>query len=32
MGRFFDVLNTPSAVLIVLVVTVGVNTFLYLGS
>jgi hypothetical protein len=31
MGRFFDVLNTPSAVLGVLVVTVGVNVFLYLG-
>jgi hypothetical protein len=31
MGRFFDVLNTPSAVLVVLVVVVGVNVFLYLG-
>ena len=31
MGRFFDVLNTPIVVLVVLVVVVGVNTFLYLG-
>lgn len=31
MGRFFDVLNTPSAVLVVLAVVVGVNVFLYLG-
>jgi len=31
MGRFFDFLNTPQAVLVVLVVVVGVNAFLYLG-
>src|SRR5215212_406115 len=31
MGRFFDFLNTPLAVLVVLVVVVGVNAFLYLG-
>jgi hypothetical protein len=31
MGRFFDFLNTPIAVLVVLVVVVGVNAFLYLG-
>ena len=31
MGRFFDVLNTPIAVLVVLVVVVGINVFLYFG-
>ena len=31
MVRFFDFLNTPLAVLVVLVVAVGVNAFLYLG-
>ena len=31
MGRFFDFLNTPLAVLMVLVVVVGVNAYLYLG-
>jgi flagellar basal body-associated protein FliL len=31
MGRFFGFLNTPLAVLVVLVVVVGVNAFLYLG-
>jgi hypothetical protein len=31
MGKIFDVLNTPLAVLVVLVVVVGVNAFLYLG-
>ncbi len=31
MGRFFDALNTPTAVLVVLVVVVAVNAFLYLG-
>lgn len=29
-GRFFDALNTPSAMLVVLVVVVVVNAFLYL--
>ncbi len=31
MGRFFDALNTPIAVLVVLFVVVVVNAFLYLG-
>ena len=31
MGRFFDALNTPTAVLVVLVVVVAVNVVLYLG-
>jgi cytoskeletal protein RodZ len=31
MGRFLDFLNTPLAVLVVLVVVVGVNAYLYLG-
>ena len=31
MDRFFDALNTPTAVLVVLVVVVAVNVFLYLG-
>ena len=31
MGRFFDVLNTPIAVLVLLVVVAGINTFLYFG-
>jgi flagellar basal body-associated protein FliL len=31
MGRFFDVLNTPIAVLVVLVAVVGMNAFLYFG-
>jgi hypothetical protein len=31
MGRFLDALNTPIAVLVVLVVVVAVNAFLYLG-
>ena len=30
MVRFFDALNTPTAVLVVLVVVVAVNAFLYL--
>jgi hypothetical protein len=31
MGRFLDALNTPIAALVVLVVVVAVNAFLYLG-
>jgi hypothetical protein len=31
MGRFFDVLNTPIAVLVLLVVVAGINAFLYFG-
>jgi hypothetical protein len=31
MGRFFDVLNTPMAVLVLLVVVAGINAFLYFG-
>jgi hypothetical protein len=31
MVRFFDSMNTPIAVLAVLVVVVGVNAFLYFG-
>ena len=31
MGRFFDALNTPIAVLVVLFVVVAVNVFLYLS-
>ena len=31
MGRFFDILNTPIAVLGVLFVVVAVNLFLYFG-
>jgi hypothetical protein len=31
MDRFFDFLNTPMAVLVVLVVVVGINAFIYFG-
>ena len=31
MGRFFDVLNTPIAVLVLLGVVAGINAFLYFG-
>jgi hypothetical protein len=31
MVRFFNSMNTPIAVLVVLVVVVGVNAFLYFG-
>ena len=31
MGRFFDVLNTPIAVLVLLVVVAGINALLYFG-
>jgi hypothetical protein len=31
MGRFFEILNTPTAVLVVLVASVGLNALIYLG-
>jgi hypothetical protein len=31
MGRFFEILNTPTAVLVVLVASVGLNSLIYLG-